>query len=180
MKWNGQLIDQSRGGIHRNDSFIRYPSSAKRGRHVNRLTVPGHSYNRGRWINNMGDPRICFYATAPQDANIYPHNFSPNRRNIREGSIYSRNNYRIYGRVLPSEWPDGGHDSPFGTANMHSLFGMSATSYKDDHRIEPDAPRFFNNLPDLQLGAEQAPVRLSNRGRYFSLTELGKIHDPVM
>ncbi len=183
MRWNGVMADQSRGGVHRNDSFLRYPSAAKEGRHVNRLTVPGHSYNRGgTFINNMGDPRMSSYLLAPQDANSYPQNYSPNRRNIREGSIYTnatRHNL-IYGRVLPSEWPDGGHDSPFGSANMYGLFGTTLTSFSDDHRIEPDDPRFFNQLPDLTRGAEEAPARLSNRGRFYSVAELGRTYDPVM
>jgi len=183
MRWNGIMADQSRGGVHRNDSFLRYPSTAKQGRHVNRLTVPAHSHKRGgTFINNMGDPRMSNYLSAPQDANVYPDNFSPNRRNIREGSIYtneSRHNL-VYGRVLPSEWPDGGHDSPFGSANMYSLKNMTATSFSDDHRIEPDDPMFFNQLPDLSRGAEEAPTRLSNRGNFFSSTELGRAYDPVM
>jgi len=183
MRWNGVMADQSRGGIHRNDSFLRYPSTAKQGRHVNRLSIPSHSHKRGgTFINNMGDPRMSHYLAAPQDANIYPQNYSPNRRNIREGSIYYnavRYNL-IYGRVLPSEWPDGGHDSPFGTATMFGLFGMTSTSFSDDHRIEPDDPRFFNQLPDLTSGLKEAPTRLSNRGRFYSVTELGRTYDPVM
>ena len=181
MRWNGKLLDQARGGVHRNDSFLRFPTTSKEGRHVNRLTVPGHSHNRGSgFINNMGDPRMAGYLLAPQDANAYPHNFSPNRRNIREGSVYSNNNNRIYGRVLPSEWPDGGHDSPFGTTSMHGLFNMTAATYKDDHRIEPDDPRFFNQLPSLALGSQEAPTRLSKLGYFLSVTELGRIYDPVM
>jgi hypothetical protein len=183
MRWNGIMADQSRGGVHRNDSFLRYPSTAKQGRHVNRLTVAGHSHKRGgTFINNMGDPRMSCYLAAPQDANIFPQNYSPNRRNIREGSIYNnetRHNL-VYGRVLPSEWPDGGHDSPSGTANMFGLLGMTSTSFTDDHRIEPDDPRFYNQLPDLSRGEEESPTRLSNRGRFFSSSELGKAYDPVM
>jgi hypothetical protein len=182
MRWNGIMADQSRGGVHRNNSSVlAHTSNAKQGRHVNRLNVPGHSYNRGSgFINNMGDPRMSAYIAAPQDANIYPHNYSPNRRNIREGTIYSENNFVVYGRVLPSEWPDGGHDSPFGTATMHGLFGMTATSFANDHRILPDDPRFINQLPNLARGDQEAPTRLSNRERFFSVSELGRAYDPVM
>jgi hypothetical protein len=183
MRWNGVMVDQSRGGVHRNDSFLRHPSAAKEGRHVNRLTVPGHSYSRGGgFINNMGDVRMSHYLAAPQDANSYPQNYSPNRRTIREGSIYtneSRHNL-VYGRVLPSEWPDGGHDSPFGTPDMFGLFGTTRTGFTDDHRIEPDDSRFFSQLPDLSRGREEAPTRLSNSGRFLSVSELGRTYDPVM
>lgn len=183
LRWNGALVDQSRGGIHRNDSFLRYPSTAKVGRHVNRLSVPAHSYKRdGSFLNNMGDVRMAHYLDAPQDANIYPQNYSPNRRNIREGTIYDDPDryHLIYGRVLPSEWPDGGHDSPFGTATLFGLIGMTATSFADDHRIEPDDPRFFQALPDLTRGPQEAPMRLSNQGRFFSVSELGRVYDPMM
>jgi len=184
MRWNGTLVDQSRGGVHRNDSSINYPANTKNNpRQRVRLTVPGHSHWRGLSVprdNNMGDPRMSYYLLSPQDANAYPQNYSPNRRNIREGSVYNNNVNLVYGRVLPSEWPDGGHDSPFGSNNIFSLLGMTAAQFRDDHRIEPDDPRFFNQRPDLSLGREEAPVRLSNLGRFLSVSELGRIHDPVM
>lgn len=182
MRWNGAIADQSRGGIHRNDSSLAYPSDTKsQSRQKLRAAVPGHSHNRGSgFINNMGDPRMSYYLAAPQDANAYPHNYSPNRRNIREGSIYNSNNNHVYGRVLPSEWPDGGHDSPFGAGSVSGLVSMGAGSFEDDHRVNPDDPRFYNQLPDLTLGREEAPTRLSNLGRFYSVTELGRIHDPVM
>ena len=184
MRWNGSIVDQSGGGIHRNDSSVYYTKDTKSNpRQRVRLSIPGHSHWRGVSAprdNNMGDPRIAHYLLSPQDANVYPQNYSPNRRNIREGSIYNGNKNRIYGRVLPSEWPDGGHDSPFGTANMHGLLTLSASAFADDHRIEPDNPRFSNQLPSLAQGAEEAPTRLSNRGRFLGVCELGRIYDPVM
>jgi type II secretory pathway pseudopilin PulG len=184
MRWNGEIVDQSRGGVHRNDSSLNYPSDTKNNpRQRVRTTIPGHSHWRGVTAprdNNMGDARMSHYLLSPQDANVYPQNYSPNRRNIREGSVYNSNVNFVYGRVLPSEWPDGGHDSPFGSNNVYSLVGMSASAFDDDHRIEPDAPGFFNQLPDLSLGREEAPTRLSNLGRFLSVTELGRIYDPVM
>jgi len=182
MRWNGKMVDQSRSGVHRNDSALYYPTDTKnQSRQKLRTTIPGHSYNRGTgFINNMGDPRVSAYLGAPQDANVYPQNYSPNRRNIREGTVYGGNANLVYGRVLPSEWPDGGHDSPFGSNNVYSLVGMSAGAFEDDHRIEPDAPGFFNQLPDLALGREEAPTRLSNLGRFHSVSELGRIYDPLL
>lgn len=184
MRWNGQIVDQSRGGVHRNDSSLNYPADTKnQPRQRVRMTIPGHSHWRGVTAprdNNMGDARMSHYLLSPQDANVYPQNYSPNRRNIREGSVYNSNVNTVYGRVLPSEWPDGGHDSPFGSNNVYSLVGLSASAFDDDHRIEPDAPGFFNQLPDLSLGREEAPTRLSNLGRFLSVTELGRVYDPVM
>jgi hypothetical protein len=182
MRWNGILADQSRGGVKRHDiSDLNYPKDLKtKPRQRVRATISGHSYNRGPLINNMGDPRIAFHLMAPQDANQYPLNYSPNRRNIRTGNIYLKNPDTIYGRVLPSEWPDGGHDSPYGVDRVSELVGMSESAFDDEYRLNPDDPRFYDSPPDLSAGKAEAPVRLSNRGRFYSVTELGRIHDPVM
>ncbi|MEX1049168.1 MAG: hypothetical protein WED15_06550 [Akkermansiaceae bacterium] len=187
MRWNGKMVDQSRGGVHRNDSSLNYPANTKTNpRQRVRTTIPGHSHWRGVSAprdNNMGDARMAHYLASPQDANVYPQNYSPNRRNIREGSVYNNNVNLVYGRVLPSEWPDGGHDSPFGSISVYNLVKdlfSSPTAFSNDHRIEPDAPVFFTELPDLALGREEAPTRLSNLGRFLSVTELGRVYDPVM
>ncbi|HEY8961512.1 MAG TPA: hypothetical protein VIM57_04840, partial [Luteolibacter sp.] len=47
-----------------------------------------------------------------------------------------------------------------------------------DERVMPDDPQFFQNLPAPER--EQAPMMISNRGRFFSPTEFGRIYDPVM
>jgi type II secretory pathway pseudopilin PulG len=184
LRWNGRLVDMSRGGVHRFSSSIHYPDDGGEkdlSRQRYRTTIPGHSHDNGTGlINNMGDARMSFYNQAPQAANIYPQNSSPNRRNIRMGSVYNTSANLIYGRVLPSEWPDGGHDSPFGTNTVHELLGLSATDFEDQHRIDPDAPGFYSQPPDLALGGEDAPARLSNAGRFHSATELGRTYDPVM
>jgi hypothetical protein len=166
MKWDGKLIDQARGLLRRNLASINYPSGA---RQKTRANVPSLSHKRGTsFIDGPGDPRISFYNLSPQDANSYPGNYSPNRRNIRWDSIYKGDQTKIYGRVLPAEWPDGGHNSEYG----------SNTFATTDESVSPDDPRFFMGLPIPK--AEEAPQRLSNRGRFFSATELGRVYDPVM
>ncbi|MEI7929351.1 MAG: hypothetical protein WCH40_12430, partial [Verrucomicrobiales bacterium] len=166
MKWDGKLIDQARGLLRRNLASINYPSGA---RQKTRANVPSLSHKRGTsFIDGPGDPRISFYNLSPQDANAYPGNYSPNRRNIRWDSIYKGDQTKIYGRVLPAEWPDGGHNSEYG----------SNTFATTDESVSPDDPRFFMGLPIPK--AEEAPQRLSNRGRFFSATELGRVYDPVM
>jgi type II secretory pathway pseudopilin PulG len=184
MRWNGRLVDQSRGGVKRSDiSRLDYPSDTKsKPRQRVRATISGQSHNRGTLIDNMGDPRMAFYIQAPQDANQYPLNYSPNRRNIRTGNIYNKNPDTIYGRVLPSEWPDGGHDSPYGVDRVGALVGMSEAAFDDEYRLDPDDARFHNSPPDLTHGIHEAPARLSNDpgNRFFSATELGRAYDPVM
>ncbi len=173
MKWNNVLVDQARGYVHRNDSTLRMPDSP---RISVRCTIPGqsYSYRSGEYIDNMGDPRMSFYLGAPQDANKYPINYSPNRRNIR-WEIYqgdNANKTKVYGRVMPSEWPDGGHNS--------TLESSAYTS--SDVNIDPMDKRFFpSDSSDLRkTDHREAPTRLSNRGRFYSATELGRVYDPIM
>jgi len=47
-----------------------------------------------------------------------------------------------------------------------------------DDTIPPTASQFRNFVPAPR--AENAPQRISNRGRFFSATELGRTYDPVM
>jgi hypothetical protein len=197
MRWNNLLVDQSRGAVDRPDASLHYPNDSKSSpRQKIRCTVPSHSHTRGGFINNMGDPRMSFYNQSPQDSNIFPQNYSPNRRNIRMGTIYSpsttnsnADTHKVFGRVLPSEWPDGGHDSPFGTDTMFGLVGYTQSAFNDEQRLEPDNPGFLNSLPynyttaaGLTLSEREAPHRLSlsNVSRFYSATELGRVYDPIM
>jgi hypothetical protein len=174
MRWNGTLVDFSKGKLRHYDQLLYYPgNSATSSSQKVSATIPGHSYKlkTETFVNNMGDPRMSMYLTAPQDANSWPQNYSPNRRTIRWGSIYSSDSAakrRHYGRVLPAEWPDGGHNSPYGSNSF----------FTEDRRVVPDDARFFLNLPTPV--AEQAPMRISNAGRFYSATELGRAYDPVM
>lgn len=113
---------------------------------------------------------MSFYNLTTQDANVYPDNYSPNRRNIRWTSIYIDNQNTIYGRVMPSEWPDGGHNSTY----ENNLFRTT------DERINPDDPQFAPTGALLNPVVEEAPMRLSNLGRFYSATELGRVYDPIM
>jgi hypothetical protein len=153
MKWNGQLVDRAFGDLERPDVSLNYPANSQsQPRQKVRGTIPGHSYGEyGLFHNGMGDPRIAFYANEMQSLSAYPRNFSPWRRNVRL-AIFRSNPNAIYGRVIPSEWPDGGHDS--------------------------DDPRFVAGKPEPE--PLKAPMRISNLGRFFSETELGHIWDPVM
>lgn len=122
----------------------------------------------GSFGNGMGDLRTSYYSATPLADSRYPGNFSPNRRNIRHETIYSRDENRLFGRTLPSEWPDGGHDA---SAEWQSF------SRQSDQNIAPDDPR-FGPRPAAESG--KAPVFLSNLGRFFSESELGRVFDPGM
>ncbi|WP_193210475.1 type IV pilus modification PilV family protein [Luteolibacter marinus] len=178
FRWNKQIVDQSRSQTWKAGGTIYYPDDTKsKSRQFVRATIPAHSHstaggNSGPFQNNMGDPRMAFYLGTPQAANAYPNNYSPHRRNIRWENVYRSDlaaKPKVYGRVLPSEWPDIGHDSPYGTRPSLSA---------DDQRIDPVDPSFLSGRPTPV--AEQAPMRLSNLGRFYSAMELGKVYDPIM
>jgi len=178
LEWNGQMVDRV-PRIVRDPFGLEFEVKAP-DTHA-KATIPGHGY--GPWgseINNMGDPRISRYILTNRTAeNDYPQNASPYRRTVRRGSIYnndpSSRKTRHYGRVLPSEWPDGGHDSLMAPAGV-ALSSSFPLLYDDT--IPPTASQFRNFVPAPR--AENAPQRISNRGRFFSATELGRTYDPVM
>ena len=149
-------------GLEFNISTPRYASKA---------TVAALSFGAfGSEIDNLGDPRISYYLRrTPLAENANPENSSPNRRNIRRSTIYDADSPRklkTYGRVLPSEWPDGGHDSAVGSWPL-----------SEDDAIPPTDARYLWAQSPI---ACQAPQRISNAGRFFSATELGNVYDPVL
>jgi type II secretory pathway pseudopilin PulG len=171
LQWNNQPVHRIQGIVR--DSFGLENFVTTQVRKAAKAAIPGHSYGpSGVFINNMGDPRISHYLrTTRLGENAYPENISPGRRNIRRASIYDKDTtkqkYTHYGRVLPSEWPDGGHDSPTGAwtpVTSNAILPTNTTAWP-----APAAPL-----------AENAPQRISNLGRFYSATELGRIYDPVL
>jgi hypothetical protein len=192
MKWNGVEVERIPSivrapfGLTFNASFRKYFGKA---------AIPGHSYGPfGEFINNMGDPRIAHFIRfqggsassangVPLGENAFPGNISPNRRNIRLGSIYSASGdatkLTSYGRVIPSEWPDGGHDAAVSTWTT----GWNMTRQGDTSPlVSGTGPGFDPTLiPGGQLPQPGESITyLSNRKRYYSATELGRIYDPIM
>ena len=119
---------------------------------------------------------------------------SPNQRNIRNASIYKNGSgqSKVYGRVLPSEWPDGGHDVeviPWNSGWNSQRQGYEgkydpitgkvlAPPYNGTGPAFDPTPLVF---PVAKLPAPgEAPTYLSSRGRFYSTTELGRLYDPVM
>lgn len=170
LRWNGVEADRV-AMLVRDSEGLAF--SGDRRQVAVKAAIPGHSYGPyGMFVNNPGDPRISrFLRREAAGENSYPRNASPGRRNIRRGTIYdvdrSPRKPRHYGRVLPSEWPDGGHDSKVGNWKPGG-----------DVEIEPTDPRLLGLLPEAD--AATAPQRLSNAGRFLSPTELGHVFDPVM
>ncbi|MEM9236385.1 MAG: hypothetical protein AAGB14_06355 [Verrucomicrobiota bacterium] len=187
MRWNGVEVDNSRGKIVRREMNLHYPTLSRpetksRLRQRIEACIPGHSYSvdpnaaEFNYYNNMGDPRMSAYIDAAMAPNKYG-NYSPHRRTIRWSTIYNSDSStkpKVYGRVMPSEWPDGGHDSTFGVVPS----SLRREGSEGDQRIPPDASSWFAGLPDPLR--EDAPMRLSNRGGFTSVCELGRVYDPIM
>ena len=176
LRWNDQEVDRIPGIVRQKAG----PFALAKPSTVSRATVAALSYGPytqdvEMYRNNPGDPRSSYYLRSldfPCGQIASPENTSPNRRNIRRSSIYNDTNdptprkLKTYGRVLPSEWPDGGHDSPVGSWNI----------VKDESMIPTDPSYNWTQNPL----ATQAPQRLSNLGRFYSATELGRLYDPLM
>ena len=182
--WNDAIVERQQGMI-RQQGFIYDVTNGKRiGGYLagipdvlTKAHYPALLYLKPflstTWNGNTGDPRISHYMNRsrnePLADSAYPENASPNRRSVRY-EVYeddSPEKPKVYARMLPSEWADGGHDSAVGAWKN----GDKDTTILTD-------PKFnFPYDPDAKYSAIQM---ISNRGYYFSATELGRIFDPLM
>ena len=147
--WNGAVVERA-PRILRQQGLIYYvnkdgePSSGfKVGKQdtLTKAALPGFLYaDHPRMYYNMGDPRITHYLrSALLDETAYPENSSPNRRNVRL-EIYkddAADKPKVYARVLPSEWPDGGHNAAVGSWSPGSDDQTEMTDPKFSFPYEP-------------------------------------------
>ena len=189
MKWNDKEVERI-PAIVRDPTGLTFSSGLKR--YFGKAAIPGHSYGpRSEFVNNMGDPRIAHFIRfnggissstngVPLGENSFPENISPNRRNIRFKTIYATDStakLRVYGRVIPSEWPDCGHDTQ--VTNWDSGWSASRQGSASTNGTGPGFDPTTIGGSTLPEDGE-ALTYLSDRGRYYSATELGRIYDPVM
>ncbi|MEO7097911.1 MAG: hypothetical protein ABI162_01020 [Luteolibacter sp.] len=181
LMWNDREVDRSdklfRGNSNSKNSEFEYITNFKK--QSGKAHVPGHSYGKYNTVkdykNNMGDSRQALYLrdeAYPLSDNYYPGNVSPNCRNVRNFTIYKNaKDFRsVYGRVLPSEWPDGGHDT--------GVSGLRSSPQDSPIPVDNYDPTGFAPIKNFLEG--EAPTVMSNRGRFYSATELGRIYDPIM
>jgi type II secretory pathway pseudopilin PulG len=179
LKWNDEEVDRV-PSIVRSSTGLTMSTGLRR--YFGKAAIPGHSYGPfGSYINNMGDPRFAHYVSAiPLGENSFPGNISPNRRNIRLETIYKSDGatkLRTYGRVIPSEWPDGGHDAAVTTWNSGWSTARQGTASAHGTGPSFDPTTITGStLPE----AGEALTYLSDRGRFYSATELGRVYDPIM
>lgn len=114
---------------------------------------------------HLGDPWMPWYSRSTFEEAQYRLKASPGFRNLDHDKVTSAQPDRFKDQARIRDWPDRGYDPP-----------ASASA----------APTTDNEMPDLYNQAETtaekafAPWRISNQQRYFSVTELGNLHDPVM
>jgi type II secretory pathway pseudopilin PulG len=178
LMWNGETVERIEGILRQSGLIYSKKNGVVTGgflvnktETITKAALPGHVYDDfPAMYYNMGDPRITHYLrAAPLDENAYPENSSPNRRNIRL-DIYKNDvpaKTKVYARVLPSEWPDGGHNAAVGSWVPGSSDKTEMTDSKFDFAYDPQ----------MRLAAPQV---ISNRGRFYSTTELGRVFDPIM
>lgn len=184
LMWNDDIVERQQGVV-RQQGFIYgvSPGGKKTGGYLvgtpdvlTKEHLPGLLYQHEGspgFYGNTGDPRISHYMNRsrsfPLDESAYPSNASPNRRSVRL-SVYKADaagKPKVYARMLPSEWPDGGHDSSVGKWSPGTSDATELTDSKFNFAYDP--------------AAEYAAIqRISNRGCYFSATELGHVFDPIM
>lgn len=158
------------------------PSTPKHGFHFTRhqpVIVPGESFMRLAVPNlvaeefgaipkpvgsHLGDPWMPWYSRGTAEDALYRLKASPGFRNYDHDKVTPSQPDRFKDQTRVRDWPDRGYDSALGTAAPHS---------------DAEAPDAFNQPPVPESEAF-APWRLSNLGRFHSVTELGNLHDPVM
>lgn len=178
LMWNNHVVERSERIIRQaglnysmKNGVLTGGFSVGTTKTLTKAALPGHVYDDyPNMYYNMGDPRITHYLrSAFLDENAYPENASPNRRNIRL-DIYKNdaaNKPKVYARMLPSEWPDGGHNAPVGSWSNGTNDGTELTAAKFDFAYDPEM-------------GKAAPQVISNLGRFLSTTELGRVFDPIM
>jgi hypothetical protein len=170
-----RLVDSPRRPIER---YTREVTETSGSRRRFNLSLPGMSYGfqNGAFRNQVGDARAAFFINAYQDVVNYENGSSPWGRNRRSNIAVGK----VYGESRTTLWPDGGHST--------AQTGVSGSNNlgRDSQNPEPFLRGEYND-PDLQRLTNKPtsePDRfvqhLSNRGRLFSVTELGNVFDPLM
>jgi hypothetical protein len=105
-----------------------------------------------------------YYSRATAEDLQYRLKGSPGTRNYDRSKVNGGRPDWFKDQTRVRDWPDRGYDKAHGP------------NYPADDAELPDA----FNLPWTDDDGAFAPWRISNLGRYFSVTELGNLHDPVM
>lgn len=157
------IIDRCGGGIERNERRPKYAPADQRLQMTGTLPTYGYGVNNNFSANNSGDPRAAWHIQDTLAMVNYSNGASPWGRNYRSNV----GDGKIYGVTKPSMWGDRGHDSAQG------IVASTDTNHPFSAGI------LAKKKAPTALEQAMGPTRISNAGRYFSVTELSNIYDPL-
>ena len=148
--------------------FARRAGVISSGQSFMRLATPNmaakaYGFNAGDG-SHLGDPWMPYYSRATAEDLQYRLKGSPGTRNYDHSKVNAGRPDWFKDQTRVRDWPDRGYDKAHGP------------NYPADDTELPDT----FNPPWTDDDGAFAPWRISNLGRYFSVTELGNLHDPVM
>lgn len=152
---HGFFFAQRAGVMSANEFFMRLATP--------NMSAKAFGFNAGDG-SHLGDPWMPYYSRATAEDLQYRLKGSPGSRNYDRSKVNATRPDWFKDQTRVRDWPDRGYDSPHGT------------TYPTDDSESPDT---FNGPQPADDGG-RAPWRISNLGRFFSVTELGNLHDPVM
>lgn len=149
--------------------FPRHQPVLGGGESIMRVAAPAlagksFGFNAG-FGSHLGDPWMPWYSRSTGEEAQYHLKSSPGFRNFDHDKVTTAQPDRFKDQTRVRDWPDRGYDTE-----------VSNSTAPNSNAQAPDA---FNQ-PASPEEASYAPWRISNLGRFFSVTELGHLHDPVM
>lgn len=192
--WNGNLVDQPGAVLHgstdialrKEGKLDKSPANSGEGPEW-RGALPGlrqgnpqddSIFSDPQCKPLLGDPRGSFYSSGVLDAQLYVQNASWwGRHWVSPNSTSGVRDWFVAEARLNS-WPDGAHadqsDRAVSLADVTPV-GNSPAAQRAKATTVPSALR--GRAAPVQ--SDKAPARISNAGRYSSITELGNIYDPL-
>jgi hypothetical protein len=119
----------------------------------------------------LGDPRATWFIDYGFHSNDYDRNGSWWGRHYARGLKDLGASWTGH-ETLVEIWPSGGHS----TARAVSIYDVG-TSERNRNETTPMDPSVISRKPLHE--PKKAPAIISNRGRFDSITELGRVFDPV-
>ncbi len=187
--WGERVIDWAPAGGYRSPAPFRWQATgtAPASRQRFRGGDAGHNYLKtdgagkpkpSSRIINPGDPRMSYYfRNHLQEENDYANDSTLGARNVHTQSGKTK----AGNEVDPELWPDGGYRTqtvahPETEAKNPATGNSLAENYSDGAisnigRTAVDGGSIYN---------ARAPFRISNLGRFYTISELGNIYDPLM
>lgn len=152
---HGFFFAQRAGVIKAGQSFMRLATP--------NLAAKAFGFNAGEG-SHLGDPWMPYYSRATAEDLQYRLKGSPGSRNFDRSKVTPDRPDWFKDQTRVRDWPDRGYDT------------VPGPRFPSEDTHLPESFHFPKGDDEGAL----APWRLSNLGRFYSITELGNLHDPVM